>query len=38
MEVDLMESNSDWSDEEEGVMMSDVMTDLYYKKGLIDST
>ena len=38
MEVDLMGSDSDWSDEEDGILMSDIMTDLYYKKGLIDST
>lgn len=31
-----MGSDSDWRDEEEGIMMSDVMADLYYKKRLID--
>lgn len=38
MEVDMMGSDSEWSDEEGGIMMSDIMTDLYYKKGLIDSS
>jgi|LauGreDrversion4_2_1035121.scaffolds.fasta_scaffold3307136_2 hypothetical protein len=38
MEVDMMASDSEWSDEEGGIMMSDVMTDLYYKKALIDSS
>jgi len=33
-----MGSDSEWSDGEGGIMMSDVMTDLYYKKGLIDSS
>ena len=34
----MMGSDSEWSDEEGGIMMSDVMTDLYYKKALIDSS
>ena len=34
----MMGIDSNQVDKEGGVLMSDVMTDLYYKKGLIDST
>ena len=31
-----MASDSEWSDEEGGILMSEVMSDLYYKQALID--